>query len=111
MRIVSYQDGAKKKIENFDSWKSFCADCIADILAPNWSLGRPPTFICTCCHEYDTTYIHERRGTCADNWWGRETKVDDRTAQENIYFCVLPLATEKCISDLLSSDSKYGAVC
>jgi len=69
-----------------------------------------PRSICTCCHEYDTTYIHERRGTCADNWWGREAKVDNRTAQQNIYFCVLPLATEQCSSDLLSSDTKYGAV-
>jgi len=33
------------------------------------------------------------------------------TAQQNIYFCVLPLATDQCSSDLLSFDTKYGAVC
>jgi hypothetical protein len=70
-----------------------------------------PRSICTCCREYDTSYIHVRRGTYADSWQGRETRVDNRTAQQNIYFCVLPLATERCSTDLLSFDTKYEAVC
>jgi hypothetical protein len=81
----------------------------------SWHRNDPwdvlPRSICTCWREYDTSYIHELRGTWADNWWGRETRVDNRRAQQNIYFCVLPLATDQRSSDLLSFDTKYGAVC
>lgn len=81
----------------------------------SWHRNDPwdvlPRSICTCWREYDTSYIHVRRGTCADNWWGWETRVDNRTAQQNIYFCVLPLATDQCSSDLLSFDTKCGAMC